>query len=286
MQPITKLSVPSASPPCASVTNLVSTSPRSGQTVCSSHAESCSTNQSNYTQPAMALALERPERRHQATECQPTLTGHFVCRFGTRTWTVSAASATRAFGPHIGTGDPAKWESTGVTDTFTGASKQVYQISIGKDPRCPARISSPQTPTKTACPIGRYAKNKLNELNREEFLSPNTRRVEVVMAACERVEMSCTLFDDTFPSARRVPPMAQAAPRAQMSTSSEHSPFATTQVYNNALPCFCFLALVFEVSPTGQWSKRFNIEAVNIQEYMEWHVSHSLSQTPDWYMDA
>ena len=71
-----------------------------------------------------------------------------------------------------------------------------------------------------------------------------------------------------------------------MSTSSEYSPFATTQVYNNALPCFCFLALVFEVSPTGQWSKRFNIEAVNIQEYMEWHVSQSLSQTPDWYMDA
>ena len=39
-------------------------------------------------------------------------------------------------------------------------------------------------------------------------------------------------------------------------------------VFNNALPMFCFMRLVFDVSPTGQFSSDFVVEAMNVQEYI------------------
>ena len=40
-------------------------------------------------------------------------------------------------------------------------------------------------------------------------------------------------------------------------------------VYNNALPMLCFVQLLWALSPTGQLTSRFAIEAMTIQEYMQ-----------------
>jgi len=39
-------------------------------------------------------------------------------------------------------------------------------------------------------------------------------------------------------------------------------------VYNNALPMFCFVKMVFDVSPTGEIKSHFSLEAMNVQEYL------------------
>jgi len=43
----------------------------------------------------------------------------------------------------------------------------------------------------------------------------------------------------------------------------------TMAIYNNAIPCFCFLSLVFDLKRTGTVVKKYSIEAMNVQEYME-----------------
>ena len=52
-------------------------------------------------------------------------------------------------------------------------------------------------------------------------------------------------------------------------------------VFNNALPMYCFMTLVFDVSPTGQFTSFFKVEAMNLQEYMgpSWWLQMLLEAT-------
>tara|TARA_B110001452_G_scaffold266904_1_gene275015 strand:- start:3139 stop:3420 length:282 start_codon:yes stop_codon:yes gene_type:complete len=40
-------------------------------------------------------------------------------------------------------------------------------------------------------------------------------------------------------------------------------------VHNNAMPMLCFVQLLWALSPTGQLTSRFAIEAMTIQQYMQ-----------------
>ena len=44
--------------------------------------------------------------------------------------------------------------------------------------------------------------------------------------------------------------------------------FIMMTLYNSALPMFSFLELSFEISPTGEFTSRVEVEGMNVQEYM------------------